>query len=546
MVSGGVDGRASLFLNGSIITLDARRPRAQALLARGGRVVALGSLPEILPLAGADAEQIDLAGHFVLPGLFDSHVHLLAYGLALTELDLTGASLGGLLDKVRSAAAGLPPGAWIIGRGWDDAHLGGRLPGKDQIEEAAGGRPCLLYRTCGHVALAGRQALNRAGITATSPDPVGGTIERDEATAEPTGTLRETAIQPVAAAVPAPSIADLEAAVRRAAREALSLGITSVRPEDVRTAGTLERACRVYRNAVGPQHIPLRVVLDVFHLALGEFLAASWPDDEWFRLGAVKMFADGSLGARTAALSGPYHDDPGNRGIQVTPLRELKRLVMMTHRAGRQVAIHAIGDLAVANALDAIEEAQWAAPRPDPRHRLLHCQVMTSALMRRMARAEVVADVQPAFVGSDYRWVPDRLGLRRTRHAYAWRSLLEAGVRVAGSSDAPVEPLNPFYGIHAAVTRQDRQGLPPRGWRSRERLTPLEAIELFTRGAAYAAHEEDRKGSLEPGKLADMVAIPVDLTRVDPSSLKDIRPVLTVVGGRVAWAGGPFQGLAEN
>ena len=545
MANAGADGRGSLFLNCDIITLDARHPRGEALLAREGRIVAVGSLNEVLPLAGAEVERIDLGGHVVLPGLFDSHLHLLAYGLSLNEPNLARASLGEVLSRIRSAAAGLPPSAWILGRGWDEASLGS-LPGKDQIEEAAGGRPCLLYRTCGHVAVAGRRALRQAGITPASPDPAGGTIDRDPVTGDPTGILRETAIQAVADAVPAPSTADLESAVRRAAGEALSLGITSVRPEDVRTAGTLERACSIYRNAVGPRHVPLRVVLDVFHLALGEFLATTWPSDEWFRLGAVKIFADGSLGARTAALSDPYRDDPGNRGIQVTPLRELKRLVMMTHRAGRQVAIHAIGDLAVANALDAIEEAQWAAPRRDPRHRLLHCQVLTSALIRRMARAEVVADVQPAFVGSDYRWVPDRLGLRRTRHAYAWRSLLEAGVRVAGSSDAPVEPLNPFYGIHAAVTRQDREGLPPRGWRSRERLSPLEALQLYTLGAAYAAHEEDRKGSLEPGKFADMVAIPVDPSRADPPSLKDIRPVLTVVGGKVAWAGGPFQGLAEN
>lgn len=545
MASGDPGGRTSLFLNCDIITLDARRPRGQALLAREGRVVAVGSLTDVLPLAGAHVKRINLEGHVVLPGLFDSHVHLLAYGLSLGELNLAGASLGEALDRIRSAAASLPLSAWILGRGWDEASLG-RLPGKDEIEEAASGRPCVLYRKCDHVALAGRRALSHAGITAASPDPAGGTIDRDPVTGEPTGILRETAIQAVADAVPAPSIAGLESAVRRAAREALSLGITSVRPEDVRTAGTLERACRIYRNAVGPQHIPLRVVLDVFHLALGELLTTTWSSDEWFRLGAVKIFADGSLGARTAALSDPYRDEPGNRGIQVTPIRDLKRLVMMTHRAGRQVAIHAIGDLAVANALDAIEEAQWAVPRLDPRHRLLHCQVLTSALIRRMARAEVVADVQPAFVGSDYRWVPDRLGLRRMRHAYAWRALLKAGVRVAGSSDAPVEPLNPFYGIHAAVTRQDREDLPPRGWRSRERLTPLEALELFTRGAAYAAHEEDCKGSLEPGKFADMVVIPVDPTRVDPRSLKDIRPILTVVGGRVVWAAGLFQGLAES
>ncbi|MDQ7793977.1 MAG: amidohydrolase [bacterium] len=508
----------------------------RTLLVRDGRVAAVGASPP------AGARVIDLQGHVVRPGFFDSHLHLLALGLSLGRVDLAGVSLAEGLAAIGAAARALPPGAWVAGRGWDQGRLG-RYLSREDLDQAAAGRPCLLYRVCGHVAAASSRALELAGITEATPDPAGGRIDRDLA-GRPTGILRETAIGQVAAAMPDPGPAELRLALERAIRHVLACGITTVRVDDVGAAGGLTAACDLYRETVGPQGLPLRVILDVSDRALDELEAAPPAGDDWFRTGAVKIFADGSLGAATAALEEPYADDPGNRGIAITAGEELDRLVARVHRSGRQVAIHAIGDRAAANALDAIERAQGADPRPDPRHRLVHCQVLTASLVRRMAALGVVADIQPVFVATDHHWAGDRLGPRRLDYAYAWRSLLDAGISLAGGSDAPIEPVNPFFGLHAAVTRQDRAGHPPGGWLPAEKLTVGKALHLYTQGGPYAAFEEHRKGSLDTGKLADFVVLPADPARVDPSALKEMLPLMTVVGGRVAHATGPFPGAA--
>lgn len=526
--------RQVLLVNGSLLTCWPRRPRATAVLIRDDRVVAVGDGPRLYRRLAAEGERpqvLDLQGHTVVPGFIDGHLHLLAYGLSRSTLDLTGSrSLEEMLERVRVHAQALPPDGWVVGRGWDEANFTGcRYPHPEELDRAASGRPCALWRACGSIVVASSRALALAGIDPGRSD----------------GVLQDCSARMVATLLPVPDRDGKLRSLRHAAAEALAAGLTSIRVDDVPAAGSLAEACRLYREVVGAHGVPLRVTLDVSDWALDELSASGpEPEDEWFRLGAVKIYGDGSLGARTAALSEPYGDAPEEWGITITAGEQLEHVVARAHRSGRQVAVHTIGDRAVAGALAAIRQALRSSPRPDHRHRLIHCQVMTPALMRKMAELGTIAEIQPAFVASDQRWAERRLGPERVRHAYAWRSMLAAGVRLSGSSDAPVEPLDPVFGIHAAVTRQDREGRPPGGWQPQERLTVGQALDLFTRGAAYAGFEEGLKGSLEPGKLADLTVLTADPTRVAPADLRHIRVVMTMVGGRVAFAGGPFTGVA--
>lgn len=539
-----------MLLNGNVITLDPERPRARAVGIRAGRIVAVGENSEVrLAMTGTGAREVDLAGQTAVPGLIDSHLHLLEFGLSLDRLHLFDTrSVGDLAHRVAAAAASRATGAWIMGRGWDqDRFAERRYPICADLDRVAPDHPVFLSRACGHVTVANSLALRLAGIGAGTADPRGGQIDRD-GRGEPTGVLRENASRLIRDVVPAPTYAELRAALRRAIRAAQAAGLCGAHSDDVRTSGSLAATLRMYRELLGDGQedrvpadaargdLPFRVQAHVDGTYRDQLWASglrTGEGDRWLRIGATKLFADGSLGGRTAALRQPYADDPGNSGMYIWSKDEFDALVDESHRQGMQVAVHAIGDGGAYLAISAMVAAMRRTPRPDPRHRVIHCQVMGPDLIRMMAEHGLVAEIQPKFVTTDMAWADARVGPERARYSYAWKTLLEAGVHCAGGSDCPIEPIEPVLGLYAAVARQDLDGQPAGGWHPGERLNFAQALSLFTLGAARCGFEEATRGSLQTGKYGDVTVFHTDPTALEPGALKDLRVTLTVVGGHV-------------
>lgn len=535
---------ADLVIRGArVLTLVPERPEAQAVAVKGDRIVGVGCEDEVRDYVGMRTEVIDAAGLTVVPGLTDTHLHLLAYGFALNQVDLLGVrSIAELRRRVADFVSSrqIPPGRWVLGRGWDQNLLAEkRLPRKEDLDGIAPENPMLLSRVCGHAAVLNRKGLEAAGLTAATPDPEGGQLQRDEH-GELTGVIFELgAIGMVQRAVPPAGPSDLEDALALAAARAAQAGLTEVHSDDLGYSGNFARAAGAYAALAARGKLPLRVRMELLVGSLAELESllaevAAWQSpSELICLGPIKIVADGSLGARTAALEDAYSDAPGDRGLMNFDEGELKAMVALAHRAGFQVAVHVIGDRAARLALEAIGEAQAKYPRPDARHRLVHCQIMNPSLWEKMRELGVAGDVQPRFVASDWPMVENRVGRERARTSYAWKSMLERGIHLAGGSDCPVEPLDPLLGLHAAVARTDLSGNPVGGWLPEEKLSPLAALSLFTEGAAYVAHAEGERGRLAPGYLADLTAFAGDYLAAPEETIlaNDVR--LTISAGRV-------------
>lgn len=503
----------------------------EALAIAGDRICAVGTRAEIEALAPAGCRRVDLGGATVLPGLIDSHMHLAWYGFFLNQVDLNGTrSISELQQRVAAHAAKLGPGEWVVGGGWDQGMLAEkRYPTRYDLDAVVPDRPVVLDRVCYHAVVVNSAALALAEITRDTPAPADGEIRRD-ANGEPTGVLTESACDLVKRHMPEPSYAQTREALLRAMARANAAGLTSVHTNDQGVLDVLQELRKEGR-------LTLRIYLDRT-MSLPEIEASGLRTgfgDEWLRIGSVKLFADGSLGARTAALYEPYSDDPGTRGLLMYAQEELDALVLAAHRAGMQVAIHAIGDRAVDGAIDAIERALRAQPRADHRHRIIHLQVINPRIIQRLKALELIADIQPKFVTGEQAWAGERVGPERVRWAYPWKCLWDAGVHCAGGSDCPVEPLEPLWGIYAAATRATMEGTPREGWLPEQRLTVEQSIALFTRNAAYVSFEENLKGTLAPGKLADLVVLGADPFAVDPLAIKDIPVLMTMVGGDVVY-----------
>ncbi len=531
-----------IYLNGTIHTLDPAHPRVEALACRDGRVVALGRSDELRSLARSAAEVVDLQGHAAVPGFIDAHIHLLNLGLSLGYADLEGAtSLRACLKRVARYLAAPPEGAqgvhggWIVGRGWNRndwaEHREGRAPadrwpGRDDLDAVTGDRPTVLASHDGHLAWANSSALRAAGVTRETPDPPGGEIVRD-IHGEPAGVLKENATGPLYAALPAPGPAALEAAIRRATDHALRLGVTGV--------GTFERL-EVYRacerlRARG--HLGLRVVAHVTLAELDEALEAgirSGQGDAWLRHGALKLFADGTLGSLTAAMLEPFAGTDA-RGIATLSAEQMGELAQRAAAGGIATAIHAIGDGANRAALDALSLAPRVHAMP---HRVEHAQLLHPDDLPRFARHGIVASMQPIHMVGD-RDTAARLWGDRCTTAYAWRPLWESGATLAFGSDAPIESCDPLLGLHAAVARHGRgDGREP--WYPALALTAEQALWAYTVGAATATGEEESKGSLAVGRVADLAVLSRDLL-AGPEALEEARVVCTVVDGEIV-AGG--------
>lgn len=539
------DMAADLVLTGGRVLTLAEQPQAEAVAVTAGRITAVGSAAAVKEHIGAHTTVIDTTGLTVVPGLTDTHLHLLAYGLALQQVDLNGVrSLAELRQRVAAFidAHHIPPGQWVRGRGWDQNVLAEkRLPTKEDLAGAAPHNPVLLSRVCGHAAVLNEAALAAAGLNAASPDPEGGSLQR-RADGALTGVVFELgAISRVQQAIPPAGEAELEAALALATQRAAAAGLTAVHSDDLGYSGGFSQTVAAYSHLADQGKLPLRVYLELLvgsAAELAEVLAAActWRSpSELIRVGPIKIVSDGSLGARTAALEEPYGDAPGERGRMNYSTEELKDMVRQAHDAGFQVAVHVIGDRAARLALAAIEEAQMLRPRPEARHRLVHCQIMSPRLWAQMRLLGVAGDVQPRFVASDWPMVADRVGAERARTSYAWRTMLAHGLHLAGGSDCPVEPLDPLLGLHAAVTRTNTAGEPAGGWQPQERLDPLAALGLFTTGAAYVAYREKECGCIAPGYVADLTAFAGDYLQSPAAAAlaNDVR--LTVTAGRIVY-----------
>ncbi len=530
--------KATVFTNGNLCTHNSRRSVGDSIASLGGRIVWIGDYKECLEAfpRGIKPETRDLCGKTVIPGFIDSHIHLLGFGLNLQVLSLVGVtSIDELKARVKQRAFETQEGGWLIGRGWDQGQFSDKeYPTRYHLDEVAGGRPVFLIRSCGHIAVASSKALEIAGINRDIQDPTGGVIDRDSR-GEPTGILRESALGLIQSCIPKIELEAMEGALAKATQYVLSKGITSVHTNDGQAGfwGTMD----LYRR-VREKGLPLRVYWDVPGELFEELSNSSLrtgDGDDYLRIGSVKLFADGSLGGRTAALESSYSDDPGQNGILVVSEEDLNEMVWKSHSIGMQVAIHAIGDRAVKVSLEAIDHAQSKLPEYDLRHRIVHAQILTPDLISEMKRVGVVADIQPKFLSTDMLWALDRVGPQRMQWSYSWRSMLKAGIPLAGGSDCPVEDPDPLYGIYCAVTRKDMDGNPPSGFFPNERLEIDEAVDLFTLGGAYGAHEEKKKGRLSRGNLCDFVVLSDDIYSVDPDHIKDLQVLLTVIGGDVVY-----------
>lgn len=533
----------AVFYNGRIHTMETALPVAEAVAVGAGRIVAVGDSEAILARAGKDAARYDLCGMNVLPGLIDAHTHFSGYAVGLEAIDLRGAASPQEIARIVSArAASMGRHEWVLGRGWDQNEWPDpSFPHRRDLDDAAGGRPVLLVRVCGHAALAGTAALERAGIGRDTPDPPGGRIGRDAA-GEATGLLIDTAIDLVRALIPPPDRADKRRLFAAAARDCLAAGLTGVHE-----MGIGSETVSLYREMYAAGELPLRITayydggaadLDSV-LNAGPLLGAAGGR---FSLVGVKYFADGSLGARSAALLEEYADDPGNTGLLVTEPERLRKLVHECHSRGFQAAIHAIGDRANRIVLDIFAGLPQEGPSADRRHRIEHAQIVSAPDIARFATLGVVPSMQFIHCTSDMAWAAARLGAARLGGAYAWRSLLEAGCRIAAGSDFPVEPLDPLPGIYAAVTRATAEGYPAGGWLPGQRLTAHEALRAFTLDAARAAHQEHDRGSIAAGKAADFIVVSTDILNAPPRGILETQVVLTVLGGEVVHraAGAPF------
>ncbi|RKY87488.1 hypothetical protein DRQ09_04410 [candidate division KSB1 bacterium] len=527
--------KADLVLkNGKIITIYKERPRVEAVAIKGEKIIAVGYNSEIEKFIDpATTKVIDLEGKMACPGFNDAHIHFISGGFSLISLDLRNiASLKKIQQLVKERVDKAKPGEWITGRGWDHSLFpGGKWPTREILDEVSPNNPVMLTRVDGHSCWVNSKALEVSGITKDTPDPHAGKIDKDPVTGEPTGILRESA----QGLLKMPRMYTRENtmnAIKLALEHARKLGVTSIQHlnggfgyfDELRKKGEL--TFRVSVNMAWTDN-PARLreykkLKEKYH-------------DHWIRFGYLKGFMDGSLGSGTAALFWPYNDDPTTTGLPTMTQADVIERVCLLDKEGFQIGIHAIGTRGNNMILNAYEEAIKRNGRRDSRHRSEHSQHLIPSDVDRFYKLGVIASMQPTHCITDKRFAEQRLGKERCRYSYAWRSLLNAGVHVAFGTDWPVEPVNPMEGLYAAVTRKDRKGEPGNGWFPEEKLTMMEAIELYTLGSAYATFEENIKGSIEPGKLADIVVLSKDLMTIPEDQIMKTEVVYTIVGGKIVY-----------
>ncbi len=528
-----------IFDNGRIYTQAGRI--ASAIAVSGCRIAAVGSNDEICRMQSEKTKRIDLKGRCVVPGFTDSHCHVLYGGLAAEQLSLRETtSICGMIREIQAyiKEKKLSPGTWILASGYDhNIFPEGRHPDVKDLDAVSEEHPILIERVCGHIGAANSLALALTGFDREQVFPGGGRIERGPDT-KPNGILVETVLDRIKDHLPKPTVEESARAIRRIFAEASSYGVTSMHTDDV-AGSTLETVMSAYQRVKEEGKATVRIWEEVQAPRIPdirEFLKKGFrtgDGDRFFRIGNIKLITDGSLGARTALMSQPYNDDPVNTGVQVYTQEELNEVVRFAHLSGMQVACHAIGDGAAAQCAAAMSAAYRSDGR-DLRNRIVHCQFVNDSVLSVMREGHVCADVQPAFLASDLPMIHSRTGSRDSG-GYAWKSLMDNGILLGGGSDSPVETFNPIWGIHCAVNRTDAGGLPDGGWHADEKLTVEEAVRMYTVNGAFLSLEEEEKGTLETGKLADFVVLDRDIYEIDPTDIKNTRVVMTIMDGKIVF-----------
>ncbi len=526
---------ALLLTGATVYTAWDAAPRRAAVLAVDGKIAFVGDEGEARKKA-AGAKVVELSGAVVYPGLVDAHAHVPGLGISKESLDLRGRSREEILALVRGAAARTPEGEWIRGRSWDQNLWPGKaFPTAGELDAVAPKHPVYLTRVDGHALWVNSLAMTRAGVTAATKDPDGGRIVRT-AKGEPSGIFVDNAEALIVKAVGEPGPAARRHYLSVGMKAAAESGLTGVGE----ASGVDREGLEVLRAMAREKALPIRLYATVGAETkdLASILSEGKIAEGRLTVRAVKMYADGALGSRGAALLADYSDDPGNRGLLVTPPARMDEIALLCAKSGWQLWTHAIGDRGNRLALDACEKAFAAVKPKDPRFRIEHAQVVAPEDIPRFARLGVIASMQPTHATSDMPWAEARVGPERIRGAYAWRSFLAAGVRLAGGSDFPVERESPLLGLYAAITRQDLDGRPPGGGYPDQRLTRREALRLFTADAAYAEFAESRRGRIAPGFDADLTVLDRDIVSdsLPAAEIPKAKVLLTVVGGEVVYS----------
>ncbi|HSY49799.1 MAG TPA: amidohydrolase [Thermoanaerobaculia bacterium] len=521
-----------IFAGGTVLAGPKQTPQVNwSVVTANGLIVDVGPT-DAIRTAHPEARVIDVHGTTVMPGMTDAHGHLYGLGLSLDTVNVVGApSFQDVVARVRERAQRAAPGEWILGRGWDQNRWADKqFPTAAPLDATITDHPVWIRRVDGHAGVANSAAMRAVGVTAATPDPEGGRILRDPS-GRPTGVFIDGAQQLIDSKVPQPSAQLRKARLLEAARKVAENGLT-----EMHDAGAEQATITAIRELIDEHKFPIRVYLMLTDEAE---LLNSWLTHKpligyggRLTVRSVKMYADGALGSRGAAMLAPYSDDPTNTGLLVSKPEHMLAVARRARAAGYQVNTHAIGDRGVRNVIDAYEQA---GAKPADRFRVEHFQVVAPSDFARLAQHGIIASMQPTHATSDMPWAEARVGPERIKGAYAWRTVLNSGARLALGSDFPVEDVNPFFGLYSAVTRQDQQGNPAGGWYPDQKLTLAEAIRGFTSDAAYAAFEESSRGTIEPGKLADLTIVEGDLYVMPPSQLFSTKVRYTVVGGEVVY-----------
>jgi hypothetical protein len=528
----------TVYVNGNIYTVEARQPKAQALAVVGQELVYVGSDKGAKKYVGAQTKVVDLQGKTVLPGLIEGHMHYTREGAMLLQVNAFWLPKQEIIAKIKAEADRLPAGTWIVGTGWNqEVWPDKKFPNKADLDAVSPNHPVSLTRTDGHALWVNSKALEMAGIDKTTATPEGGVIEKD-ASGELTGIFYENAMAMVRSKITPLSTARLKEAMLLAQAEMFSYGLTTSMSAGNMTMNSVEDVQNM-KSLYGTGELKIRI----YAMINGEHAAPYYKSgpqiglfNDRLTVRAIKFYADGSLGSRTALMLEDYSDKHDWKGVARTSNEKLLEYARTASRAGFQVATHAIGDGGVHNVIDQYEKVlKEDKVTPDHRWRIEHYQVTTAADLERTAKLKIIPVMQATHATSDKNMAETRIGPERIKYAYAWRKVIKAGMVIPGGSDAPIELINPYHGLYASVTRMDREAKPLGGWYPEEKMTRAEALKSFTIWPAYGQFEEKIKGSLKAGKLADFVVIDRDYMKCPESEIKDINALMTVVGGEVVY-----------